>query len=294
MKCLVRIIATMEDTIDLHTHSSASDGSDSPSLLVQNAIRCGLKAVALCDHDTVSGLAEFLSEAKKQDFEAVPGIEISTRLFKKEIHIVGLFVNHTAPSLLEPLAYLKQTRIDRNRKMIGRLQNGGYQITEDDVARFAQGGSSGRPHIARALVEKGYFEDVHSAFVKCLKPGSPFYIPRDFLPPEQSIRIIHEAGGLAFWAHPMHERKGDRAFLKKFLRELIGWGLDGIEGYYALFTERQHGLTLAMAKELHLLVSGGSDYHGINQPSIQLGRGRGDLMIPYSVLQRIKDFRSKK
>ena len=282
----------MEDTIDLHTHSSASDGSDTPSELVRKAEEAGLAAVALCDHDTVSGIQEFLEASGKT--ETVPGIEISTRLFKKEIHIIGLFVDPRSPALLEPLAYLRRTRIERNRKILERLGNGGFEVTENDVAEFAQGESIGRPHIAKALVAKGYFEDVHSAFVKCLKPGTPFYIPRDFLPPDQSIRIIHEAGGSAFWAHPMHGPRGDRAFLKKFLRELISWGLDGLEGYYSLFTERQHGIAMAMANERNLPVSGGSDYHGENQPSIQLGRGCGTLKIPYSVLEAIRQYRKNK
>lgn len=278
----------MERKIDLHTHSTASDGSDSPTLLLKNALDAGLSAVALCDHDTVSGLEEFEQAAAGQPIEAIPGVEISTMLFKKEIHIVGLYVDRNAPALRDPLAQLRRNREERNHKLIERLYNAGFQITEEDVAEFAQGESVGRPHIARALVKKGYFETVQAAFAKCLKRGTPFYIPRQFLPPDESIRIIHEAGGLAFWAHPMHERRGDRAFLRKFLKEMMRWGIDGVEGCYSLFTERQQAISQSVAEELGLLVSGGSDYHGSNQPTIALGTGLGNLFVPYEFLARIK------
>lgn len=279
---------TTEKKIDLHTHSTASDGSDTPAKLLKNAESAGLAAVALCDHDTVSGLEEFEKAAESSPLEAIPGVEISTMLFKKEVHIVGLYVDRKSEYIQAPLAQLRQNRIERNNKLIERLYNAGFRITPEDVAEFAQGESVGRPHIARALVKKGYFETVQAAFAKCLKRGTPFYIPRQFLPPDESIRIIHEAGGLAFWAHPMHERRGDRAFLRKFLKEMMQWGLDGVEGCYSLFTERQQAISQSVAEELGLLLSGGSDYHGSNQPTIALGTGLGNLHVPYSFLEKIK------
>lgn len=278
----------IERKIDLHTHSTASDGSDSPTKLLENAVSVGLSAVALCDHDTISGLEEFEQAAKEMPIEAIPGIEISTSLFSKEVHIVGLFVDRTSEHLNAPLALLRQNRDERNKKLIERLNSAGFEITHNDVAEFAQGESVGRPHIARALVKKGYFESVQSAFAKCLKRGTPFYIPRQYLPPDESIRIIHQAGGLAFWAHPMHDRRGDRAFLRKFLKELMRWGIDGVEGCYSLFTERQQAISQSVAAELGLLLSGGSDYHGSNQPTISLGIGMGNLHVPYEFLERIK------
>ena len=279
----------MQRRIDLHTHSTASDGSDTPVQLLKNAENAGLAAVALCDHDTVSGLEEFEKAAQYRFIEAIPGIEISTSLFKKEVHIVGLYIDRTCESLHAPLVQLRQERIIRNIQIIERLYNAGFKITEEDVAEFSKGESVGRPHIARALVKKGYFETVQSAFVKCLKRGAPFYLPRKFLTLEESIRIIHEAGGLAFWAHPMHERRGDRAFLRKFLKEMMRFGIDGVEGCYSLFTERQQAITQSVAGELGLLLSGGSDYHGTNQPTISLGTGAGNLYVPYEFLAKIKE-----
>lgn len=279
----------MNRKIDLHTHSTASDGSDTPSQLLKNAVSIGLSAVALCDHDTIAGLEEFEDAAKNMPIEAVPGVEISTMLFKKEVHIVGLFVDRKADCLKEPLALLRKNREERNDRLIERLYNAGFEITKDDVAEFAQGESVGRPHIARALVKKGYFENVQAAFAKCLKRGTPFYIPRQYLPPDESIHMIHQAGGLAFWAHPMHERRGDRSFLRKFLKEMMRWGIDGLEGCYSLFTERQQAISQLVAQELGLLLSGGSDYHGTNQPTISLGTGTGNLHVPYEFLDKIKE-----
>ena len=284
----------MTRLIDLHTHSVASDGSDTPAILLKNARDAGLSAVALCDHDTVSGLEEFENAATAYpDIEAIPGVELSTRLFKKEVHIVGLYVNRNCPALTEPLVFLRQSRLTRNKRIIELLRTAGYMISEDDVASFAQGESAGRPHIARALVAKGYFEDIQSAFTKCLKPNTPFYVGKEFLPPDQCIQIIHAAGGLAFWAHPMHERRGDRSFLRKFLKQLMGWGLDGLECRYALFTERQQAITNSVAEELNLLKSGGSDYHGQNQPTIHLGSGTGSLEVPYEYLEAIREHLKK-
>ena len=144
----------IERKIDLHTHSTASDGSDSPTKLLENAVSVGLSAVALCDHDTISGLEEFEQAAKEMPIEAIPGIEISTSLFSKEVHIVGLFVDRTSEHLNAPLALLRQNRDERNKKLIERLNSAGFEITHNDVAEFAQGESVGRPHIARAVVKK--------------------------------------------------------------------------------------------------------------------------------------------
>ncbi len=277
--------------IDLHTHSTASDGSDTPSQLLRLAEEKGLAAIALCDHDTISGLPEFLET--KSSVEAVPGIEFSTLLFSKEIHILGLYVDHTCEELRAPLEHLRQKRLERNKLIIERLHAAGFPITEKDVAEYAAGESIGRPHIARVLVEKGCFESMQAVFEKCLKRGRPFYLPKDFLQPDEIIRLIHQAGGLAFWAHPLHERRGARAYIRKMLKKMMSFGLDGVEGYYSLFTEQHHALTLSVAEELGLPVSGGSDYHGKNQPTISLGTGGGNLQIPYTVLEKIKQYRTK-
>ncbi len=277
-----------ERRVDLHTHSTASDGADTPSELVQKAVSCGLSAIALCDHDTVSGLEEFLFAAEKYNIEAVPGIEISTKLFSREIHILGLYVDMHCEQLKKRLSHLLNTRKQRNHDMIAKMRANGIDISEEEVALNAQGESIGRPHIAKTLVQKGYVDSIQTAFEKYLKNGRKFYIPREFLSPEETIELIHQSSGLAFWAHPMHSQRSERSVLRKFLSSLTPIGLDGIECRYSLFTKQQETVVSECAEKFNLLMSGGSDYHGLNQPSVHLGTGMGNLFVPYSFLEKIK------
>lgn len=276
------------NTVDLHVHSTASDGTETPSALIAEAEEKGLAALALCDHETVSGLEEFEAAARGKNVRAVPGIEIATRLFQKEVHLLGLFIDRSAEALREPLAKLRRLRRDRNALLLARLQAGGYGITADDVAEFSAGESPGRPHFARALVEKGFFESVPEAFARCLRQGTEFYVPRVFLPLEEIIRMIHESGGLAVWAHPIHSGHSGRSFLRKFLKRLTSCGLDAVEAYYPLFPAAYQKTVLAVAAEMNLLVSGGSDYHGRNQPDISMGTGYGNWSVPRSVFENLE------
>lgn len=275
-------------TVDLHVHSTASDGTETPSALIAEAEAKGLAALALCDHETTAGLEEFEEAATGKTVHAVPGIEIPSKLFQKEVHLLGLFIDPSADALREPLAYLHRTRMERNERLLKRLQDGGYGITADDVAAFSAGEIPGRPHFARALVQKGFFETVQEAFAKCLRQGTDFYVPRTFLPPADVIRMIRSSGGLAIWAHPIHTNRGGRAFLRKFLDQLSAWGLDGVEGYYPLFQKEYQKTVLSVAAERGLLVSGGSDYHGKNQPAIALGTGFGNWSVPAEVFESLE------
>lgn len=280
--------------IDLHTHSTASDGSDTPSQILQKAASLGLTAVALCDHDTVDGLKEFTETAPTLGIRAVPGIEISTRLYNKEVHILGLFIDPAAPSLRETLDFLRGTRSERNAKLLECLQRSGFAITEEEVRAVSGGGEIGRPHFARILVKKGYFATNQECFKRCIGPQSPCYIPRRFLPTPESIRAVREAGGIAIWAHPLTSASGDRSFLRKFLRQMVPMGLEGLEGYYAQFTPRQEGIARSVAAELGLQISGGSDYHGANQPGVALGTGKGNLAIPDEVYENLVEYQRRR
>lgn len=274
--------------IDLHTHSIASDGSDTPSELLGLALERKLTGIALTDHDTLSGLPEFLARARGENIIAVPGLEISSSLYNKEIHILGLFIDPSSGKLADFLLKTRQNRNSRNSQILEKLNIMGYRITLEELESFAQGESIGRPHLARLLVKKEYFETIQDAFDHCLKRGARAYSPRVLAPPEESIRVIHEAGGLAFWAHPVYRTSGgERSFVRRYLRQLVPLGLDGIEAFYSLFSVAQHTMILEMAKEFNILVSGGSDYHGMNQPSIQLGTGSGSLEVPDSVLETL-------
>ncbi len=281
--------------IDFHTHSIASDGSDTPSELLALALEKKLSAIALTDHDTLSGLPDFLSGAQGKNIVAVPGLEISSSLYNKEIHILGLFIDPSSRKLQDFLVQTRLNRNVRNSQILEKLNIMGYQITLGELDEFARGESVGRPHLARLLVKKGYFETIQDAFDHCLKRGARAYSPRVLVPPEESIRVIHEAGGLAFWAHPVYRSTGgERSFVRRYLRRLVSLGLDGIEAFYSLFSVSQHTMIMEMAKEFNILVSGGSDYHGLNQPSIQLGTGCGSLEVPDSVLETLLARRAAK
>ncbi len=270
--------------LDLHTHSCASDGSDTPAELLHCALQTGLTAVALTDHDTVSGLPEFLQAAQNRPITAIPGVEISSSLYNKEIHILGLFIQPESAFLLDFLEQARNNRNNRNQIMLEKLNAIGYHISQDDLFECAHGESIGRPHVAEMLVRKGYFASVQDAFDSCLKRGSRAYTPRVLPPPADCIRVIHEANGLAFWAHPVHGTHSERAAVRRFLKVLVPAGLDGIEAFYPAFTERQTAMLQEMAQEFQILRSGGTDYHGAIHPGIQLGTGLGTLHVPDELL----------
>ncbi len=271
--------------LDFHTHSSASDGSDSPAELVYAAQRAGLSAIALTDHDTISGLPEFLRAAEGSGLTAVPGVEISSNLYNREIHILGLFVDPVSPELNAFLENLRNRRNIRNRQMIEKLNIIGYRITLEELQAAASGESVGRPHVAELLVKKGYFATIQEAFDSCLKRGARAYTPREPLPPGDCINAIHAAGGLAFWAHPVYRARSERATVRRFLKVLVPLGVDGLEAYYPVFTERQTAMLNEMAQEFSILRTGGTDYHGEEvHPGIRLGIGTGDLCVPDDLL----------
>ena len=277
--------------IDLHIHSTASDGTETPSRLIEMAKETGLSAIALTDHDTVSGVAEFMEAGQGSGVKVIPGVEISTWDRSKEIHIVGLFIDPAYPPLVEFLESMREERSLRNRLIIHRLQTLGYKITEDEVAVVAGGESIGRPHIAQVLVEKGHFECVQDVFDALLKRGKRGYIARSLKRPAAVCSLIHEAGGVAIWAHPVSgQHSGERAYVKKMLKGLIPAGLDGLETLYTTFNRNQTALLEELADANNLLRSGGSDFHGTTRPFTKLGTGGGCLSVPDSYLEMIETY----
>lgn len=272
--------------IDLHTHSTASDGSDSPVELVQNAVNAGLDAVALTDHDTVAGLPDFLAAAQANGLCGIPGVELSSHFEKHEIHIVGLFIDPENKALNDLLEERRADRLRRNLDIIRKFQENGYDITEEEVIRASGGESIGRPHIARVLVEKGYFPDLQTVFQRYIGNWRPYYVPRTPLSPETAILAVKRAGGLAIWAHPMLcvDRRPALIRLLKIFRYA---GLDGLETYYSMYSAGQTRMAQEAARELSLMESGGSDYHGKNHPNISLRTGGGELHVPGEFLVRM-------
>ena len=274
--------------IDLHMHSNCSDGTLTPEELASAALNMGLEAAALTDHDTVSGVERFLSAAAGTRLHAVAGVELASMLFNKDIHIVGLFIDPRDPALLSMLEQLRAWREERNLQMIEKIRSKGYEITVDEVLAEAGGESVGRPHMASVLVRKGYFPDMQSVFNRLIGRGGSCYVARKYYPVDVCIRLIHEAGGLAVWAHPLHAAHGARAALRKIGTRLVSYGLDGLECYYSMFAEQQQADALDFARARSLLVSGGSDFHGASHPRVKMGTGiDGNLAIPFEIYERL-------
>ncbi|MCF8035097.1 MAG: PHP domain-containing protein [Desulfarculaceae bacterium] len=274
--------------IDLHTHSTASDGTLSPAALAAEAARAGLAAVALTDHDTVEGLPEFLSAARPDGPELVPGVEISTqRPGGGPMHLVGLWVDPHDPGLSEGLAWMQQARLERNPKIAAKLQGLGLDITLEEVAALASG-QVGRPHFAQALVEKGLVNNTSEAFSRYLKRGAPGYVEKERMSPEQALSLIRGAGGLPVLAHPALLEMSP-AVLEALLLRLKEHGLEALEAHYSQHDAAQVRSFKGLAARLGLAVSGGSDFHGANKPDIRLGVGMGTLRAPKELLAGLKE-----
>ena len=272
--------------IDLHTHSTASDASFSPADLIALAKRKNLKAIALTDHDTTDGLAEAREAAAKYNIEFIPGIELSAR-FNGELHIVGIYIDEKNEKLNASMDFLNSARNERNKNIIKLLQDEGLSITFEEAEKLSGGGMMGRTHIAQILTNKGYTLSVKEAFKKYLSPGKIGFCDYERLSPKECIELIKAAGGIAVLAH-CHYLKMDNDELTEFIKNLKNYGLDGIETYYSEYTFKNHSDYTKIAHKLDLLESGGSDFHGMYKPHIELGSGMGNLLVPYSILEKIK------
>ncbi|WP_027627402.1 PHP domain-containing protein [Ruminiclostridium cellobioparum] len=273
--------------IDLHTHSTASDGSMSPAEIVRLAREKGLSAIALTDHDTVDGVEEALEEGKRSGVEVIPGIEISVD-FKPEMHILGYFPDINGyTGIRQELEVVKQGREVRNKKIINRLNELGMDITLEEVKGVALGDIMGRPHIARVLVNRGFVSSIDEAFDRYLCREGLAYFKRVELKPENGINAIRNAGGLPVLAHPVFLGKS-HGELDTLLAELKEFGLAGIEALYSENSKEDTGNFLRLAIKYELLVTGGSDFHGSFKPGIELGRGRGRLEVPYELLEKLR------
>lgn len=273
------------DIIDLHTHSDYSDGSMTPEELVEAAVQAGLRAVALTDHETAAGTFRAAEAAAQYNIELIRGIELSTERNNIEFHIVGLDIDPDNTYLNAELKSVAEKRQERNHRMIQMLKDGGYDIT--DVLKVQKGGVTTRANISRALISKGYASSVPDAFNRLIGAGKPYYVHAQRITPEHAIEIIHAAGGIAVLAHPM-KYKMTRSALEKEVAHFRDCGLNGIEVYYSLHTEEETAYIAGLAGKYNLAPSGGSDFHGINKPRIQIGSGLGNLQIPYSVLEHLR------
>lgn len=279
--------------IDLHTHTTASDGSLSPAELIKQADQAGLKAVAVTDHDTIAGLAEALAAGQGLDLEVVPGVEISIEVgLDGGAHLVGLWVRPGHQGLLGGLERLQQARRDRNPRMLAKLNELGLPLSMEEVLAQAGGGQVGRPHFARALVDKGLAASMGEVFSRWLGAGAAAYVPKKRLAPGEGIGLIRAAGGVPVLAHPGLLAL-DRLGFESLLRKLKGLGLEGLEAYYSEHDEAVCRNLVSVAARLGLAVSGGSDFHGGSKPQVKLGQGKGNLRVPATLLAALRQRRDR-
>lgn len=276
----------MEKLIDLHTHSVYSDGTMTPNELVCHAKNEGLSAIALTDHDSVSGVGEALEKGKEIGLEVVPGIEFSVQS-ETETHILGYYININSKVLSDVFPEIRRVRLERLLETEANLKKQGINVSYEEALKLAPGGLVGRAHFARIMTEKGYTSSVKEAFDLYLASGKKGYSSRQYLTDEEAVRIIREAGGVSFVAHLHLIRLSDND-LFEYLKKLKKAGLGGIEGYYSEYTKEMHDKYCEMAKELSLGISGGTDFHANSKPHISIGRGFGELKISYDILDGIK------
>ncbi len=277
--------------IDLHTHTTASDGSFSPTELVDLAVSQGVQALAITDHDAIEGVKEALPYAADKKITVVAGVELSIDYPLKgqaHLHLLGLFLDLSDKKLQKELDRLARARLGRARRILEKLKDNGYPIDEPALWDTANMGSIGRPHIAKMLIEKGYARDVKQSFKKYLSKGGLAYVSKEKLKIQPAIDLIHHAGGLAILAHPisLHYKRYPR-YGQEILK-LKDMGLDGIEVYYPSHDRYFTRWLYDFALQHDLAVSGGSDFHGTAKPDIKLGRGFGNLDIPWAVYEHLK------
>jgi len=277
----------MRRFVDLHAHSTASDGAVAPGEVIRLAERKRLAVVALTDHDTTDGLAEAAAAAGPLGVRFVPGIEVSARFTGGTLHLVGLGIDPRRRAVQGLARRLRASRDRRNPRMIEKLRALGVEISMAELRAVAGGEVLGRLHMATLLRRKGHVGSVGEAFRRYLGPGAPAFVDKERLEPAEAIDAIHDAGGLAVLAHPLQLNHGNDAQLERILRFLKRAGLDGLEVYHSDHADRQSRTYLDLARRLGLGVSGGSDFHGPDKPDARLGLPRVPLAAVEQLLAKL-------
>lgn len=276
--------------IDLHVHTTASDGTESPREAVEIARANGIKAIAITDHDTVLGCREAMEAGAELGVEVVPGIEFGTK-YGIAVHMLGYYLDLEAPALTEMTRSIVEDRDQRNEKTVKLMQENGINVSYEEMKqRFGE--VIGRPHFAHILMETGLAESVPDAFSRLLGKGMKYHQYRHTLEIEEVIECIVNSGGVAVLAHPFQYKKND-AELRELIEHCMKFGLKGMECRYSGYTEEQVAYLEALAEEYGLVKTGGSDFHGENKPRIKLGHGIEDnLSVPYSWLEELKKIKN--
>ena len=267
--------------IDLHTHTHYSDASISPHDLIKLAKKAGLSAIGVTDHDTLMGIPEAIEYGKRYGVEIVPGVELSTEENGRDIHILGYLFDVNNAELCEKLELFRKVREERAIKIAHKLKQFGIYLDPDRIKEIAGKGAIGRPHIAQALLEKGYVKSIPEAFEKYIGYDSPAYVPKYKIKPEEAIQLILNAGGIPIIAHPGYY------FDLEYILHLKRNGLMGIEVWHPEHSDEEVELLNRVAQKYGFLKTGGTDYHGEKKINVRLG----DIKLPYEILQKLKDAR---
>ena len=278
--------------VDLHTHSTKSDGTCTPAELVRIAQAKGLAAFALTDHDNADGIDEAMEAARGTEVEVIPGIELSTEYLGKDIHIVGLFYDYQSSDFRLQVREFADQRDLRNQKMCAKLAEDGYPITYAGLkARYPEANIT-RAHFGQYLLDQGAVSSISEAFDKLIGDDCPYFIPREKISPQKAVNFLRQFHGLPILAHPFQYELGDEG-LEKLVRLLKAEGLVGIEAYYCKHTPVMTEQIKALAAKYDLLLSGGSDFHGDHKPGLEMGTGYGHLFVPEELLDKMKAYQAK-
>ena len=272
--------------LDLHLHTTFSDGSQTPTDVLALAGKAQVTALAITDHDTVAGLPEAIAAGHSLGIEVIPGIELSSRWGQTELHILGYFLDWNDQELQRRLTRFQDARHVRNPRIIEKLNALGIHLTYDDVKALAGNASIGRPHIARVLIEKGYVTSAKEAFERYLADGAAAHVPRELPEPAEAIAVIRAARGIPVLAHPSWLDRSEGIY--KICERLKAVGLAGLEVHYSTHRPEQTMAYLDVARRLGLLVTGGSDFHGVTKPDIEVGIGKGHLKVPEALLEPLR------
>jgi hypothetical protein len=280
--------------IDLHVHSTASDGTLTPSEILAMAVSCGLKAIAITDHDTLTGSAAAVAAGIPPSLHFLTGIEISAAAppgfqLNGSVHILGYGIDPGDASLSSILSILKSARDHRMPQIIARLNKLGMNLNMDELHGIVGDAIAGRPHIARLMVKKGLTESVDDAFDRFLGKSRPAYVEKHRIPMSDAIGAITHAGGIAVLAHPYLLGLTEPPTFEAFLRSLKSMGLRGIEAIYPDHTPRKTNEYCRLARKYDLLITGGTDYHGAVTPDIKMGGGGGDFHVPYAIYEAMAE-----
>jgi predicted metal-dependent phosphoesterase TrpH len=276
--------------IDLHTHSTVSDGSDPPARIPELAAAVGCTAVALTDHDRLDGLVQARARAEALGVELVPGCEVSCEWAPGTLHVLVYFVEPGEGPLQDELSRLQNDRAERNRTMVERMSAIGLPVTLEELTAEAGGEGAGRPHMAAILVRKGVVGSVQEAFDRYLARGRPAYVSKARLSARTVAEQARGSGGVAVLAHPLSLQLGE-AELESAVAELAGAGLSGLEALYGRYSPEERAGLAEVARRHGLVATGGSDHHGTFKPDLTVGTGRGDLAVPDSTLADLAERR---